>query len=264
MTNTDRKRVQTGISRRSILLGSSAAVVSPKATSASTDHGADRRTFVLVHGAWHGGWCWTPVAEELRGHGHRVHQPTLTGLGERQHLSSESVDLDTHVTDVMNLIKYEDLTDLVLVGHSYAGFVITAVANRMPERVAKLVYLDAFLPDPGDSFQSITGLDLQLHSTSEGVAPLLGAAELGIRDPVLQAFVEARLCPHPLASMVQPLDYDPAKLAALDALYVLTSSLFEYEAGRAQHRGYRRILESDLGHDAMLTNPNRIAELVAR
>jgi pimeloyl-ACP methyl ester carboxylesterase len=264
MTNTDRKRVQTEISRRSILLGSSAAVVCPKATSASTDHGADRRTFVLVHGAWHGGWCWTPVAEELLNHGHRVHQPTLTGLGERQHLSSESVDLDTHVTDVMNLIKYEDLTDLVLVGHSYAGFVITAVANGMRERIAKLVFLDAFLPDPGDSFQSITGLDLELHSTSEGVAPLLGAAELGILDPVLQAFVEARLCPHPLASMRQSVDYDPVKLEALDRLYVRTSSLFEDEGEKALRLGYRRITEAGLGHDAMLVNPSRVAEIISQ
>lgn len=264
MTNTDRKEVQTVISRRSILLGSSAAVVSSKATSASTGHGVDGRTFVLVHGAWHGGWCWTPLAEELRSHGHRVYQPTLTGLGERRHLSSESVDLDTHVTDVVNVIKYEGLTDIVLVGHSYAGFVITGVANQMRERVTKLVFLDAFLPLPGESFQSTTGLDLELHSTGERVAPLLGPAELGIRDPNVQAFVEARLCPHPLASMTQAVDYDPANLEALDRLYVRTSSLFEDEWEKALRLGYKRITEANLGHDAMLVNPSRVAELIAQ
>jgi pimeloyl-ACP methyl ester carboxylesterase len=95
---------------------------------------AQQRTFVLVHGAWHGGWCWRRVADRLAAAGHRVFTPTLTGLGERQHLMSASITLDTHVQDVCNLIRFEELSDICLVGHSYAGMVISprAMAARMP------------------------------------------------------------------------------------------------------------------------------------
>lgn len=105
-------------------------------------------TFVLVPGFWLGAWAWQPVTAELRGHGHDVYPISLTGLGERAHLASADTDLDVHVTDVVNLLRYEDLHDVVLVGHSYAGLVVTAAADRMPDRVAGLVYLDTGpLPD---------------------------------------------------------------------------------------------------------------------
>ena len=105
-------------------------------------------TYVLVHGAFHGGWCWGRVAARLRSAGHQVHTPTLTGLGDRVHLAHAGITLGTHVQDVENVYLYEDLQHTVLVGHSYAGMVITGVAGRIPDRIAHLVYLDAFLPDP--------------------------------------------------------------------------------------------------------------------
>ena len=105
-------------------------------------------TYVLVPGFWAGAWIWRPVTEALRAHGHDVHPVTLTGLAERAHLATPEVDLETHITDVMNLIRYEDLSDVVLVGHSYAGLVVSAVADRIPERVRQLVYVDTGpLPD---------------------------------------------------------------------------------------------------------------------
>ena len=107
-------------------------------------------TYVLVGGAWLGGWCWRPVARRLRDNGHDVYPVTLTGLGERVHLASPEVDLDTHTTDVVNVIEFEDLRDVVLLGHSYAGLVVTGAADRIPERISRLVYLDtAPLPDGG-------------------------------------------------------------------------------------------------------------------
>src|SRR5262245_50776256 len=109
------------------------------------------KTFVLVHGAWHGGWCWTRVAERLRGAGHRVFTPTLTGLGDRAHLLSPQVGLDTFVQDVVVTLEMEDLTDSILVGHSFAGAPITGAADRVPERITHLVYLDAALPQNGES-----------------------------------------------------------------------------------------------------------------
>ena len=112
-------------------------------------------TYVLVHGAWHGGWCWNRVAPLLRDKGHDVYTPTLTGLGERVHLATPEVDLSTHVTDVVNVIEFEDLRNVVLMGHSYGGQVITGVAGAIPERIGQLVYLDASLPNDGESLSQL-------------------------------------------------------------------------------------------------------------
>src|SRR5438128_128006 len=102
-------------------------------------------TFVLVHGAWHGGWCWKRVTPLLRAAGHEVYATTLTGLGERVHLASPNVGLALHVQDVVGVLEYEDLRDVILVGHSYGGIVISGVADRVPERLRHLVYLDALV-----------------------------------------------------------------------------------------------------------------------
>jgi len=99
-------------------------------------------TYVLVGGTWLGGWCWQHIARRLRDNGHETYPVTLTGLGERAHLASPQVDLDTHITDVVNLIEFEDLHEVVLLGHSYAGVVVTGAADRIPERISRLVYLD--------------------------------------------------------------------------------------------------------------------------
>ena len=113
-------------------------------------------TYVLVPGAWLGGWSWQPVAAQLRAHGHAVYPVTLTGLGERSHLASPEVDLDTYIADVVNLVDFEDLHNVVLVGHSYAGLVVTAVADRIPERIAVLAYLES-----GPVPDGATYLDMQ-------------------------------------------------------------------------------------------------------
>ena len=112
-------------------------------------------TFVLLHGAWHGGWCWDRVAPLLRDAGHEVHAPTLTGLSERAHLLSPQVGLDTHVEDVVRLVDTLGLTDVVLVGHSYAGQIVTAVADRRPEAIARRVYLDAFVGSDGEAARDL-------------------------------------------------------------------------------------------------------------
>jgi pimeloyl-ACP methyl ester carboxylesterase len=108
-------------------------------------------TFVLVHGAWHGGWCYKRVAQLLRQSGHEVYTPTLTGLGERSHLMNRTIDLETHVRDIVDVIRWEELSDLVLCGHSYGGMVISGVVEKVPEKIRALVYLDAFVPDSGQA-----------------------------------------------------------------------------------------------------------------
>jgi pimeloyl-ACP methyl ester carboxylesterase len=136
-------------------------------------------TYVLVAGAWLGGWAWQPVTDQLREHGHDVHPVTLTGLGERSELAGPEVDLDTYIADVVNLMEAEDLRDVVLVGHSYAGHVITGVADRVPERIALLAYLDAGPSPDGASF-----MDLQPPAARELIERLVEEAGEGWRVPL--------------------------------------------------------------------------------
>ena len=119
-------------------------------------------TFVLVHGAWHGAWCWKRVTKLLRAKGHDVYVPTLTGVGERVHLASPDVSLDTHVMDVVNEIKWQELSNVVLVGHSYGGMVISGVAEKMEKQIASLVMLDAFVSENGQSL-----VDMQPPAAAE-------------------------------------------------------------------------------------------------
>src|SRR5271166_4434101 len=114
-----------------------------------------RKTFVLVHGAWHGGWCWRRVSDLLENQGHKVFAPTMTGLGERSHLMSKDVVLDTHIADIVNVIKWEDLAGICLVAHSYAGWPVSGAIEEIGDRVASIVFLDAFVPEDGQK-----GLDL--------------------------------------------------------------------------------------------------------
>ncbi|MGH8314793.1 MAG: alpha/beta fold hydrolase, partial [Steroidobacterales bacterium] len=116
---------------------------------------ATKPIIVIVHGAWGGGWAFRQVDELLAGKGYKVFRPQLTGQGERVHLASTDVGLETHITDVVNMIRYEDLHDVILVGHSYGGMVITGVADRVPDRIKRLVYLDAFVPRDGESMRSL-------------------------------------------------------------------------------------------------------------
>ncbi len=124
-------------------------------------------TFVLVHGAWDGGYVWKKLAKLLREEGHSVYTPTLTGLGERTHLMQPNIGLKTFIQDIVNTIKYESLRDVILVGHSYSGMVITGVAEEIPEFIKELVYVDAMLPENGDSVMDISGPEMAAHFIEE-------------------------------------------------------------------------------------------------
>ena len=164
-------------------------------------------TLVLVHGSWAGSVVWRQLVPRLRKTGHEVCAPTLTGIGERKHLLSREIDLDTHIQDVIGVIDEEDLSGIVLVGHSYGGMVISGVADRVPEKVASLVYLDAFVPENGQSCQSLLPPDRR-WTTVPGedwlVAPRT-SAEFGLKRPDLIALWEAKSAPHPLVTLTQPL-----------------------------------------------------------
>src|SRR6266496_2985662 len=139
------------ITRRGVLasagVGAGVAALGGKAATAQTSAG---KTFVLVHGAWHGGWCWRRVADLLQKRGHKAFTPTMTGLGERSHLIDGRVNLATHVRDIVNVIKWESLNDVVVVGHSYGGMIISGAAEEMREAIGSIIFLDAFVPENGD------------------------------------------------------------------------------------------------------------------
>ena len=137
--------------------------------------------FVLVHGAWIGGWCWRPNAQALRKAGHEVFTPTLTGLGERSHLMNPSINLDTHIADIVNVIKHEELSDVVLVGHSYGGMVVTGVADALADKIRSLVYLDAFVPESGQALVDLAPPEPKPQAASDYTLAPLPAAVFGAR-----------------------------------------------------------------------------------
>lgn len=225
--------------------------------------------FVLVHGGWHGGWCWRRVAPLLHAAGHEVHAPTLTGLGDRAHLAMPEVGLATHVQDVVALLEMEDLHGVVLVGHSSAGAVITGVAQRAAGRLAGLVYLDAFVPPPGRSVLDLLAparrayfealVDATGHVVLEWDAALDG---WGVRDPADRAWLLPRLRPQPVRALADPLP--DAEVPGLPRTFVHCTDkpLGDSFAGFAAAAGADpswRLAVLDTGHDAMVTAPERVA-----
>jgi len=229
-------------------------------------------TYVLVHGGGHGGWCYQRVAKRLRAAGHEVYTPTLTGLGERSHLLSPVIDLDLQITDVVNVLHYEDLRDVVLVGHSYGGMVITGAADRASDRVGRLVYLDAANPVNGQSLVDIAGPMMEAARSSarvvDGIELVLwpGTDPLGsygVSDPDDVAWMNKRLTPHPWKCFEQKLELsNQDALWAVPQYHIVCSSTL---AGRDRQlmekaRSTGRLWEIDTGHDLMITKPEAVAE----
>jgi pimeloyl-ACP methyl ester carboxylesterase len=223
-------------------------------------------TFVLVHGAWHGSWCWKRVRSLLQRQGHEVFTPTLTGVGERAHLLAPSVDLRTHTLDVLNLIDWEELDDIVLCGHSYGGMVVTGVADKIPRRIRTLVYLDAFVPENGDSLvQFAPIMDAQLV---EGWKCIPISAETFGVNPADRAWVDRQCTLQSAACFRQPAELTGglSQLKRIGYIYASGWAGFQspfhpfYE--KAKSRGWFTH-EVECGHDVMLDRPDALAALLA-
>jgi pimeloyl-ACP methyl ester carboxylesterase len=228
-------------------------------------------TFVLVPGAWLGGWCWRDVAALLRVPDHTIIAATLTGLGERAHLLCPQIGLHTHVQDVVGLLRYRDLRSVILVGHSYGGTVITAVAEQVPERIGCLVYLDASVPRDGESNNDVIGPEMaeQLRSAaaSDGDGWRVPPAHYVVsRLPdAIRPWVEKRLTPHPLRCFDEPIQLRSEAAAALKRAFIRTSpqsALYERLVNRAREAGWH-CRELHGGHYAMLTEPQAVAAALA-
>ncbi|MGY2078446.1 alpha/beta fold hydrolase [Modestobacter sp. SYSU DS0657] len=227
-------------------------------------------TFVLVHGAWHGGWCWDRVAPLLRAAGHEVHAPTLTGLSERAHLLSPQVGLDTHTEDVVRLIEVLDLRDVVLVGHSYAGHVISMVADRVPERIRRRVFLDAFVGSDGETAVSLQPETVAHHwaesAAEQGFGWLVPVRKLSVLGVTEQADVDwltPRLTAHPWKTYTDPLRLSGAADGVPAAFIECVSwmRVFQSQADRARERGWP-VHELETGHEAMVTAPKALADVL--
>jgi pimeloyl-ACP methyl ester carboxylesterase len=233
-------------------------------------------TFVLVHGGGHGGWCYQPVARLLRAEGHEVHAPTLTGLGDRAHLLTAGVGLDTHITDVARLIEFEDLTHVILAGHSYGGVIITGVADRVADRIGHLVFLDAAIPSSGESLAGtapalsalaaenriVDGVALGLWPESE-----MTQAIYGLGDCALAEWAQARLTPHPWRTFTETLILsNPDAVAKIPRTIVNCPGTLRARTGEVLDRYHaaERVWEIDTGHDLMLTEPEATAEMLLR
>jgi pimeloyl-ACP methyl ester carboxylesterase len=227
-------------------------------------------TFLLVHGAWHSGQCWTRVVPLLESAGHRVLAPSLTGYGDKAHLLSPEVGLDTHVDDIAGLIEEERLTDVVLVGHSYAGLVISSVANRLPERIAHLVYLDAMVPEDGETAVDIHPFTKELIDAAvDGwrVPPLPEQPApfglFGVTDPGDVDWLRSMLSDQPVNCLVQPVRLDNPAVRAIPRTYIHCTVGKPEGITRRPVPPAARVRELPTGHDCMITMPAELTGLLA-
>ncbi len=235
--------------------------------------------FVLVHGAWHGGWCWQRVTSALQAQGHRVHALTLTGLGERAHLLAPSITLDTHIDDVISAIEVEELHDVILAVHSYAGMIGTAVADRLGKHLKHLVYVDAVVPKPGESWSSTQSAAVQQQRLSAAQAttrfsfPPPDPEVFGLHDAD-HAWVKRRQTPHPGNTYQAPLDFDVLRVAAVPRTFVNCTepALGTIEPSRLRVKDAKfwdgawlpnsKIVELKTGHDPMISEPAALTNIL--
>ena len=230
-------------------------------------------TFVLVHGAWSGGWCYHKVAARLRAQGYAVFTPTLTGQGERSHLLAGTINLSLHIEDVLNVFHYENLNDVVLAGHSYGGMVITGVADRIAKRIAALVYLDAFLPEDG---QSLFDINIPAN-TQRFIANAGSIGGLAVPAPPAAFFnvnaadaarVDALATPFPLGAFTEKIRLTGARKTIAKRVYVHGTVLprespFKPFYERTKGDPAWQVHTLACGHDVMLDEPERVSEILA-
>jgi pimeloyl-ACP methyl ester carboxylesterase len=239
-------------------------------------------TFVLVHGSWHGAWCWSRVLPLLRGAGYDAHAVTLTGVGERAHLLSNAINLTTHINDVLGLIEAEELTNIVLVGHSYGGRVITGVADALLNagkvNLQHLVYLDAVVPKSGESWSSTHSAEViaarmqaakdyaAIHGEHFGIEafPPPDASLFGLTGDDA-AWVNRRQTPQPLGVYLDGQSFDEARLARLPRTFIdcIVHPLATINVSRERVRADKswRVVELACGHDAMVSHPKELADI---
>lgn len=227
-------------------------------------------TFVIVHGGWGGGWEWGEVAGYIRTGEHVVHTPTLTGLGERSHLAHPTVDLDTHIQDIVNVLTFEDLHDVILVGHSYGGMVVTGVVDRAPERLAHVAYVDAMIPRDGESVFDFSGPDMAAafieSAQADGAGWRIPPADFVTEEPV-GSWARGRYVPQPIKTMRQKIRLSTAAPDTIDRTFICctqsdVAEIIEPFAHRARSNPGWIYRELPSIHDAQMAMPRELARLL--
>ena len=259
------------LTRRGAIARIGAAIALAAAPAGAARAQTARKTFVLVHGALLGGWCWRRVADLLETKGHKVFAPTLTGLGERSHLLSKSINLDTHVADIVNIVKWEGLADFCLVAHSYAGFPASAALEQISDGASSIVWLDALKPENGDKV-----IDFLPYPTRELMLNLAAIGEISFppsgRAPIVvdekdAAFVAAKATPHPIGTYLQPVKMSGARERVAKKNYIrlprFRSLAYDQALARCKaDESWNTFELRDTGHMAMLDAPERLADLL--
>jgi pimeloyl-ACP methyl ester carboxylesterase len=254
-------------SRRTIVGAMAAGTMAAVSAAGTAQAQTTPKTFVLAHGAWHGGWCWRRVSDRLEKGGHKVFTPTMTGLGERSHLLDPKVNLATHVTDIVNVIKWEGLSDIVLVGHSYGGMIISGVAEQMHEAIGSIVFLDAFVPENGEALVTLTARRQAIEELAQkgetSMKPVPAAVfQVNEKD---RAWVDRMCTPHPLATLTDKITLTGARERIAKKSYIRATGYanapFDAAQAKVKARTGWRVYEMPCGHDAMVDMPDRLTEI---
>ena len=266
----------SGITRRRILrsaaTGGLAAAAAPGVIGAARAQSA-RKTFVLISGSFCGGWIWRRVADRLEQGGHKVFAPSLTGLGERSHLLTKDVNLDTHIADVVNLIQWESLENVRLVAWSYAGFVCSGALESIGDKVSSVVWLDAFIPSDGQKVADFAAEGVRKSiqaAVDKGEAGVRGLTKISTAAIVAEpdrAFAESKATPHPVGAYLQQIKVSGALQKVAKKTYIRLPKFPQPAFDQAladckSDKSWTTFELPDVGHMAMLDAPDRVSELI--
>jgi pimeloyl-ACP methyl ester carboxylesterase len=232
-----------------------------------------RKIFVLIHGAYHGGWCWRPTAEILESHGHRVYAPSLTGNGDRSHLLSKDINLDTQITDIVNLVKWEELKDICLVPHSYGGWPCSGALEEIHDRVASIVWLDAFKPKDGEK-----GTDYISEFSRKAMEEAVARGEPGRKPPPAKTFsksekdyawIESKLTQQPNGPALQPIRLTGKRETIAQKIYIRAPQYPQaaFDKALAECKAdpsWQTIINDSSGHDVMIDQPQWLADILLK
>jgi hypothetical protein len=263
---------ESSITRRGVLASATAGAGAAAlgATLAMAQH-TTQKTFLLIHGAWHGGWCWRRVSDLLEKKGHKVFSPTLTGVGERSHLLSKDVNLDTHITDIVNVVKWEDLNDICLMVHSYGGWPGSGALEQIGDHVASIVWLDAFKPENGQR-----GFDFASEFSRRALLEAVEKGEPGRRGPAAASFlvnekdrawVDSKLTPQPNGVALQPIKLTGAREKVAKKTYIRAVKYPQPAFDKAYaeckaDKTWKTFETTAAGHDVMVDAPEWLVEIL--
>lgn len=228
-------------------------------------------TFILIHGMWHGGWCWDRLSALLRNARHNIYALTLAGLAERADMRSDTIDLNTHVQEIVDLIESKNLRDVILVGHSLGGFIAPVVADRIPDRIMHIVNLDGIVPENGKSLADLIGETWDffkrkaIENGDEWRCPPILEWTFGVSGADLE-WAQSKLTPHPLKTLMTPVVFENPRAKSIPSTFILCSEGMTDEDVAAEEKKFTGLgmnfRSLPTGHDAMITMPNELAKIL--